>query len=79
MARALLFTAGLPASYWYYAIATAAYIKSRTPTAANEGMKTPHELFIGYPSTISHVHTFGCQAHFNQTNETINTGIGVVM
>ncbi|CEM26035.1 unnamed protein product [Vitrella brassicaformis CCMP3155] len=84
MARALLFTAGLPASYWCYATATATYIKNRTPTAANEGMKTPHELFIGYPPDVGHIRTFGCKAHINQRKETIGkinsrTQIGILL
>ncbi len=84
MARALLFTAGLPASYWCYATATATYIKNRTPTAANEGMKTPHELFIGYPPDVGHIRTFGCKAHINQRKETVGkmdprTQIGILL
>ncbi|CEM19559.1 unnamed protein product [Vitrella brassicaformis CCMP3155] len=83
MARALLFTAGLPASYWCYATATATYIKNRTPTAANERMKKPHELFIGYPPDVGHIRTFACKAHINQRKETVGkmdprTQIGIL-
>jgi len=47
------------------------YIKKRTPTAANEGMKTPHELFVSYLPDVSHIRTFGCKADINQRKERI--------
>ncbi|CEM19558.1 unnamed protein product [Vitrella brassicaformis CCMP3155] len=47
-------------------------------------MKTPHELFIGYPPDVGHIRTFGCKAHINQRKETIGkmdprTQIGILL
>ena len=42
-ARAMITHAELPNRYWAVAVATAAYIRNRVPTAAIKTCATPHE------------------------------------
>ena len=62
-ARSMLAHAGLPDSYWAEAVATAAYLRNRTPTTSFEEKKTPYERWYGKKPNLSHLKVFGCIAY----------------
>lgn len=53
--------AELPASFWDYALETAAYILNRVPTKSVP--HTPYELWTGRKPGLSHMQVWGCIAH----------------
>lgn len=59
-ARALLFEAGLPKSFWAEAVNTAIYLKNRSPTAALKNA-LPEEVWSGQKIDLSHLRIFGCR------------------
>ena len=61
-ARSMLSHAGLSNRYWAEAVATAAYIRNRTPTAAFKEEQTPYERWYGKRPNVSHLKVFGCMA-----------------
>ena len=61
-ARSMLSHAGLSNRYWAEAVATAAYIRNRTPTAAIKEEQTPYERWYGKRPNVSHLKVFGCMA-----------------
>lgn len=58
----MLFDANLPLPFWAEAIRTATYLKNHTPTSGNGG-QIPEEVWTGKPVDLTHLKTFGCQAH----------------
>ena len=62
-ARAMIAHAGLPNSYCTEAIATAAYIRNRTPTTAIKENVTPYEKWYGRKPIVTHLKVFGCVAY----------------
>ena len=62
-ARATLSHANLPHKLWAEAVATAAYLRNRTTTSANEEQLTPFEKWYGHKPNISHLKVFGCAAY----------------
>ena len=63
-ARAMIAHAGLPNSYRAEAVATAAYIRNRTPMTAIEEDKTPYECWYGRKPNLNHLNVlFGCMAY----------------
>ena len=62
-ARAMITHAGLPNRYWAEAVATAAYIRNRAPTAAIKSGATPYERWYGRKPKVSHLKVFGCTAY----------------
>lgn len=60
-ARCMLVESGLPETFWAEAISTAAYVRNRCPTIANEGM-TPYEKLMKKPFDASNLRVFGCRA-----------------
>lgn len=59
--RSMLSGAGLPQRFWAEALATAAYLRNRSPTKALE-KKTPYEAWTGEKPVVDHLRAFGCQA-----------------
>ena len=55
--------AGLAKSYWAEAVATAAYLKNRTPTRSLEGDITPYERWYERRCDVSRLRVFGCIAY----------------
>ena len=62
-ARAMLSNANLPNNLWAEAIATAAYLRNRITTSANEEQLTPFEKWYDYKLNISHLRVFGGVAY----------------
>ena len=67
-ARAMLSHANLPKKLWAEAVTTAAYLRNRTTTSANEEQLTPFEKGYGHKPNISHLKTFGCVAYSHVPN-----------
>lgn len=59
--RAMLQDAKLPTKMWAEAIATASYIRNRSPTSGET--KTPVELFYGTKPDVTIMRTFGATAY----------------
>jgi hypothetical protein len=66
--RTMLKTQGMEDRFWGEAIATAAYLRNRSPTKALD--ITPEEAWTGKKPSISHLRIFGCPAymHVPKTN-----------
>ena len=62
-ARSMMAHANVPDKYWAEAVACAAYLRNRTPTAALQGSKTPLEMWSGRKPDIRHLKVFGCMAY----------------
>ena len=62
-ARAMIAHAGLPNSYWAEAIATAAYVRNRTPARAIKEDTTSYERWYGKKPNVTHLKVFGCIAY----------------
>ena len=60
--RSMLADLELPKSFWVEALATATYLRNRSPTKAVEG-KTPYEAFHGVKPKVGHLRVFGCTAY----------------
>jgi len=69
MARAMLFDAGLPNTYWGDAILYATHVLNRVPTRAIADRLTPHEVFTGNRPSVAHLRIFGCKAHVHVPDE----------
>ena len=61
MARSMLLDAKLPIRFWGDAVATACYLRNRTPIGP-EG-KTPEEAYSGKKPYIGHLRAYGCIAY----------------
>ena len=61
MARAMLLDAKLPVRFWGEAVATACYLRNRTPIGP-EG-KTPEEAYSGQKPYVGHLKAYGCVAY----------------
>ena len=62
MVRSMLADSKLPKSFWAEALATAAYLRNRSPTKSVEG-KTPYEALYGEKPKVRHLRVFGCTAY----------------
>ena len=62
-ARSMLSHSNMPNKFWAEAVATAAYLRNRTTTSANEEQLTPFEKWYGHKPNISHLKVFGCAAY----------------
>lgn len=59
VARACLFQARLPVSFWGQSVLTAAHLINRTPTRLLHG-KSPYEVLFGSPPNYDALRVFGC-------------------
>lgn len=59
VARACLFQADLPTSFWGESILTVAHLINRTPTRVLDG-KSPYEVLYGSPPSYAMLKVFGC-------------------
>ena len=62
MVRSMLADSELPKSFWAEALATAVYLRNRSPTKPVEG-KTPYEAIYGEKPKVEHLRVFGCTAY----------------
>ena len=60
--RSMLSTSKLPHKFWAEALATAVYLRNRSPTKAVKGM-TPFEAMTRERPNVEHLKTFGCVAY----------------
>lgn len=60
MATCLLIQAGLPPSFWAYAVTYAARLRNSLPTKVSN--TTPYEQMFKKKPDLSMLHTFGCEA-----------------
>ena len=67
-ARSMLSHAKLPKMFWAEAVATAAYIQNRLPTAVLKE-ETPYERWCGKKPDMSHMKVFGCIAYAHIPDE----------
>jgi transposase InsO family protein len=61
-AKCMMHTAGLPPTYWAWALATAAFLRNRSPTRALH-RKTPYEAWTGNKPSLAGLRVFGCLAY----------------
>ena len=61
-ARSMLAEAKLPRRFWAEAVATAVYLRNRSPTTAVKGM-TPCEALTGEKPRVDTLRVFGCLAY----------------
>ena len=57
--RSMLIGAQLPQKFWAEALATAVYLRNRSPTKALSGL-TPYEGWTGRKPAVTHLRVFGC-------------------
>ena len=62
-ARAMMAQTGLPECYWAEAVATAAYLRNRTPKRPLREETTPYEKWYGRKLDLSHLRVFGSMAY----------------
>lgn len=62
-ARAMIYHAGLPKSFWAEALYATVYIRNRLPTSAVTGHLTPHENWYGTKPNVKYLRVFGCIAY----------------
>ena len=62
-ARSMLSHAQLPNRFWAEAIATAAYLRNHSATAAIANGKTPYEKWHSCKPNLEHLKVFGCAAY----------------
>lgn len=60
--RAMLDDSQLTRKFWAEALASAVYLRNRSPTTAVSGM-TPYEAWTGEKPDVAHLRTFGCTAY----------------
>ena len=72
MARCMLKSMSMPATFWGEAVKCAVYILNRAPTRCLNGI-TPYEAWNQREPNVEHLRTFGCVAHMKRT------GPGVVV
>ena len=61
MVRSMMEFAGLPISFWGYALESAYYILNRIPIKSIA--KTPYEIWTGHKPTFSYLRIWGCPAY----------------
>lgn len=67
--RAMLEDAAIDKSFWVQAIQAAAYLTNRSPTNANEGNKTPFEVWEGRRPNVSNLRVFGSKVYVHVPKE----------
>jgi hypothetical protein len=63
MTRCLLRDANKPATWWLWAMKTAAYIQNRTPTKGVSNNTTPYEMMTGTKPDLTHMRPWGCDMY----------------
>ena len=68
LARSMLHHANLGHEFWAEAVATAVYIRNRSPTSKLKD-KTPFESWFEKKPTVNHLRVFGCKAMVHVPSE----------
>lgn len=66
--RSMLYFAGLPKKFWAEALATAVYLKNRSPTSCFHG-ETPYQRWWKKKPEVGHLKVFGCTAYVHIPSE----------
>ena len=66
--RSMLVGAHLPQRFWAEALATAVYLRNRSPTKSVDGL-TPYEAWSGHTPSVDHLKVFGCTAYAHISKE----------
>ena len=61
MVRSMMGFAGLPISFWGYALESACYILNKVPSKSVA--KTPYEIWTGRKPVLTHLRVWGCPAY----------------
>ena len=67
-ARIMLSGTGLGQEFLAEAVETACYLVNSSPSSVLED-KTPHEVWIGKKTSLSHMRVFGCDAYVHVPKE----------
>ncbi len=62
-ARSMLSHAGLQNNFWAEAVATAAYVRNRSPASTLSEGVTPYQKWYGHKPNLEHLRVFGCTAY----------------
>ena len=62
-ARSMLSHAGLRNNFWAEAVATAAYVRNRSPISALSEDVPPYQKWYGHKPNLEHLKVFGCIAY----------------
>ena len=68
-ARCMLEHAGMPKQYWGEAVMTAAFLRNRLPTRAQDLHKSPYEEWTKKKPLLANVKVFGCHAYVHIPKE----------
>ena len=68
LVRSMLVGAHLPQRFWAEALATAVYLRNRSPTKPVRD-RTPYEAWMGIKPTVDHLRVFGCAAYAHISKE----------
>ena len=67
-ARSMMYHSGVSTNFWAEAVATAAYLRNRSPTSSFKGC-TPYERFYSEKPDVSNLRVFGCHAFVHVPRE----------
>ena len=67
-ARCMIHAKDLPYKFWAEAVATACYVRNRSPTTAVDG-ETPEEAWSKTKPSVEHLRVFGCVAYAHVPKE----------
>ena len=70
MARSLLKSMSVPATFWGEAVKTAVHILNRAPTRSLHG-KTPYEAWYKRKPSVHYFRVFGCVAHVKKVGPSV--------
>jgi hypothetical protein len=64
----MLLESKIDKKYWPYALRCATYLRNRSPTSANGGVKTPFEIFTGKKPNLKFIRVFGTICYMKKYN-----------
>jgi hypothetical protein len=67
-ARCMLSGVGLGQKFWAKAVGTSCYMVNQSPSSALDE-KTPHEVWIGKKSSLTHLRLIDCDAYVHVPKE----------
>ena len=70
--RSMLVGAQLPQRFWAEALATAVYLRNRSPTKTVSGL-TPYEAWTGRKPAVNHLKAFGCVTYTKRREKDVRS------